>query len=93
MNTEDSWTNTVLAHARRPFEVWLSCDDCFDRSDPILEDVLDRDLPLPADLRAHLIGCPACRDEMETLAELIAADSGLDPAEGRERLDARIARP
>ncbi|MCC6269679.1 MAG: hypothetical protein IT190_00205 [Microbacteriaceae bacterium] len=92
MNTQDSWTGAVLAHARLPFEPWLSCDDCFDHSDAILEDLLDRSVPLPAEFRAHLIGCPACRDEMETLAELAAADGGLDPAEGRKQLDAQIER-
>lgn len=92
MNTDDSWTDAVLAHALRPFELWLSCDDCFDRSDAALEALLTSNVPLPADLRAHLIGCPACRDEMESLAELVAADNGSDPAEGRELLDAQIRR-
>jgi thiol-disulfide isomerase/thioredoxin len=92
MNTHESWIGAVLAQAFRPFEPWLSCDECFDRSDAVLEDLLDRNVPLPADFRAHLSGCPACRDEMESLAELAAADRGIDPAEGRARLDAQIRR-
>jgi hypothetical protein len=92
MNTHESWIGAVLAQALRPFEPWLSCDECFDRSDAVLEDLLDRNVPLPADFRAHLSGCPACRDEMESLAELAAADRGIDPAEGRARLDAQIHR-
>jgi len=90
MNTQHPWTGAVLAQAFGPFEPWLSCDECFDRSDAVLEDLLDHDVPLPADFRAHLAGCSACRDEMESLAELAAVDRGLDPADGRERLDAQI---
>ena len=90
MNTQDSWASAFLAQALRPFEPWLSCDDCFDRSDVVLEDLLDRNVPVPADFRAHLAGCPACRDEMESLAEFAAADRGIDPAAARERLDAQI---
>ncbi|HEY9499176.1 MAG TPA: hypothetical protein VIQ78_09160 [Terrimesophilobacter sp.] len=90
MNTQDSWTDAVLAHAFGRFEPWLSCDECFDRSDTLLEDLLDRNLPLPAEFRAHMAGCAACRDEMESLAELAADDRGLDPAEGRRRVDAQI---
>jgi hypothetical protein len=91
MNTQDSWTGPVLAQAFGPFEPWLSCDECFDRSDVIVNDLLDN-VPLPAGFRAHLAGCAACRDEMESLAELAATDRGLDPAEGRQRLDAQIQR-
>lgn len=92
MNSQDSWTGSVLAQAFGPFEPWLSCDECFDRSDAVLDDLLDRDVPLPADFCAHLAGCPACRDEMESLAELVAADRGFDPTEGRARLDAQLHR-
>lgn len=92
MNSQISWAGLILAQVLGPSEPWMSCDECFDRTDAILEDLVDRSVPLPADFRAHLIGCPACRDEVESLAELTAADSGLDPAEWRERLDAQIQR-
>ncbi|HEY5222469.1 MAG TPA: hypothetical protein VIJ18_05390 [Microbacteriaceae bacterium] len=91
MNTQKSWTGAILEQATGPFEPWLSCDECFDRSDAAIEDLLDRRLPLPEDLRAHLRGCSACHDEIETLAELAAADRGLDQAEGRARVDVQIA--
>ena len=90
MNTQDLWAGPILAQVLGPFEPWMSCDECFDRTDAILEDLIDRNVPLPADFRAHLLGCPACRDEVESLAELAAADNGLNPAEWRERLDAQI---
>ena len=48
--------------------------------------------PCPRTFAAHLAGCAACRDEMESLAELAAVDRGIDPAEARERLDAQIRR-
>ena len=92
MNTQDSWARAFLAQALGPFEPWLSCDDCFDRSDVVLEDLLDRNVALPADFRAHLAGCPACRDEMESLAEFAAADRGFAITEGRARLHAQIRR-
>lgn len=92
MNTQDSWTGAVLSQAFGSFEPWMSCDECFDRSDVVLDDLLDRNVPLPGVFRAHLAGCAACRDEMESLAELAAADRGIDPAEARERLDAQIRR-
>ncbi|WP_308465350.1 hypothetical protein [Rathayibacter soli] len=90
MNTQSSWTDAIVEQATGPFEPWLSCDECFERSDSALEDLLDRHVPLPEDLRAHLRGCSACSDEMETLAEIAAADRGLDPVEGRARLDVQI---
>lgn len=93
MNTQNSWTGAVLAQAFGPFQPWLSCDECFDRSDAIVEDLLDRNVPLPAEFRAHLAGCAACRDEMESLAELAATDRGIDPTEARDRLDAQIQHP
>lgn len=92
MNSQDSWTAAVLAQALGSFEPWLSCDECFDRSDAVLEDLLDRNLPLPANFCAHLAGCSACRDEMESLAELVAADRGLEPVDGLARLNAQIDR-
>jgi hypothetical protein len=92
MNTQDSWTGAVLSQAFGPFEPWMSCDECFDRSDVVLDNLLDRKVPLPQAFRAHLAGCAACRDEMESLAELAAADRGIDPVAARERLDAQIRR-
>lgn len=92
MNTQNSWTGAVLAQAFGPFEPWLSCDECFDRSDAVVDDLLERDTPIPADFAAHLAGCGACREETESLAELTAVDRGIDPAEARNRLHAQIQR-
>jgi hypothetical protein len=92
MNSQASWTEVILAQAFGPFEPWMSCDECFDRSDAVLEDLLDRNVALPPDFCAHLAGCAACLDEMESLAELAAVDRGLDPADGRVRLEAQLPR-
>lgn len=54
---------------------WMSCDECFDHLDEYVE------LPeatttewLPA-MSAHLTGCQACREEVESLVILIDSDS------------------
>jgi hypothetical protein len=52
----------------------VGCDDCFDLLDEYVELELtgqDADARIPG-LRAHLDGCPACREEHEALRELVA---------------------
>ncbi|MGH3002052.1 MAG: hypothetical protein ACRDM1_05220 [Gaiellaceae bacterium] len=52
----------------------VGCDDCFAELDRYVELELagvDADDVLPG-LRAHLDGCPACRDEYESLLVLAA---------------------
>ena len=54
----------------------LGCDECFDLLDEYVE--LERhgddaDGAVPG-MRAHLAGCPACREEHESLHALLAAD-------------------
>jgi hypothetical protein len=56
---------------------WLSCDDCFDGIDVVLEGMLARREPMPGAFRVHLLGCPVCHEEAEALATLVAADHGL----------------
>jgi hypothetical protein len=60
---------------------WLSCDDCFDEIDTVVEGILttQRD-SLSEAFRVHLLSCSVCCEEAEALATLIAADHGLDPA-------------
>lgn len=91
MSTNGAWASSILEQLTEHFEPWLSCDDCFDGSDSVLEDLLDRDIPLPESFQAHLRGCSACRDEMETLAELAAEAHGLTAAASKAKLDAQIA--
>jgi hypothetical protein len=52
----------------------IGCDECFDRLDRYVELELaggDADAEVPG-LRAHLAGCPACREEHESLLALAA---------------------
>jgi anti-sigma factor RsiW len=60
-----------------PREPEVGCDDCFDQLDRYVEAELaghDVDGLLPG-VRAHLDGCPACREEHESLRALVAADA------------------
>jgi len=55
----------------------LDCDDCFDQLDRYVELEL-RGAPADAlvpGLRAHLVGCPACAEEHESLLALLELDS------------------
>ena len=57
----------------------VGCDECFDRIDRYVELELageDVEAALPG-LRAHLAGCPACREEHESLRALVANDRAL----------------
>jgi hypothetical protein len=55
----------------------LDCDECFARLDRYVELEIAGE---PADelvpgLRAHLVGCPACAEEHESLRALLELDS------------------
>jgi hypothetical protein len=57
----------------------LTCEQCFDQLDRYVELELageDVDAALPG-LRAHLDGCPACREEHESLRALVGGDQAL----------------
>jgi hypothetical protein len=54
----------------------VGCDVCFDELDRYVElEVagLDADAAVPG-LRAHLDGCPVCREEHESLYALVTAE-------------------
>ena len=59
-----------------PAEPEIGCDACFEELDRYVELELagkDADAAVPG-LRAHLEGCPACREEHDSLRALVAAD-------------------
>ena len=59
-----------------PAEPEIGCDACFDALDRYVELELagaDADAAIPG-LRAHLEGCPACREEHESLRALVAGE-------------------
>ena len=54
----------------------IGCEECFERLDEYVELELrgaDADTRVPG-MRNHLAGCPACRDEHESLRALIAGE-------------------
>jgi anti-sigma factor RsiW len=56
----------------------LSCERCFELLDEYVDRELDGDDPdacVPG-MRAHLQGCPACREDHESLRALVAAERG-----------------
>lgn len=57
---------------------WMSCDECFDYLDEFVDlvDPAEADVSewVPAML-AHLAGCGACREEVESLRVLLSSDS------------------
>jgi predicted anti-sigma-YlaC factor YlaD len=54
----------------------LTCERCFELLDEYVElelESADADVRVPG-MRAHLDGCPACREEHESLRDLLRAD-------------------
>ena len=66
----------ALGRLLGPAEPEVGCDVCFDELDRYVELELageDVDKTIPG-LRAHLDGCPACREEHESLHALVAGE-------------------
>jgi hypothetical protein len=66
----------VLGRLLGPPEPEVDCDVCFDELDRYVELEVagkDADAAIPG-LRAHLGGCPACREEHESLRALVSGD-------------------
>jgi len=67
----------MLARLLGPAEPEIGCDQCFDQLDSYLDLQLaghDADTAFPG-LHAHLHGCPACREDYESLRALISAQN------------------
>jgi hypothetical protein len=66
----------TLARLLGPAAPEVGCDACFERLDAYVELELagaDADAAFPG-LGAHLQGCPACREEHESLVALVGGD-------------------
>jgi hypothetical protein len=73
--TDDEQRQHLLHRLLGPSAAEIGCDECFDQLDGYVEaDVAggNADEAFPG-LRAHLAGCPACREEHESLRDLLAA--------------------
>ncbi len=69
----------ALGRLLGPAEAEIGCDACFDQLDRYVELELaggDTDAKLPG-FRAHLDGCPACREEHESLRALVGGEQVL----------------
>jgi predicted anti-sigma-YlaC factor YlaD len=59
-----------------PAQEEILCDECFEKIDEYVDLELrgeSADAAVPG-LRAHLDGCPACREEYESLSALVRSD-------------------
>ena len=69
----------ALGRLLGPAEPEIGCDACFDQIDRYVEVELaggDTDAEFPG-FRAHLDGCPACREEHESLRALVGGEQVL----------------
>ena len=68
--------NDVVGRLLGPAEPEVGCEVCFEELDRYVELELtgaDADAAIPG-LRAHLDGCPACREEHESLFALVSGE-------------------
>ena len=66
----------ALGRLLGPAEPEIGCDECFELLDRYVELELaraDADAAVPG-LRAHLSGCPACREEHESLRARVGGE-------------------
>ena len=77
--TERPELRQALGRLLGPKEPEIGCDECFALLDQYVELELsgeDADAAIPG-LRAHLEGCPACREEHESLRALVGGEQAL----------------
>jgi anti-sigma factor RsiW len=77
--TERPELRQALGRLLGPKEPEIGCDECFALLDQYVELELsgeDPDAAIPG-LRAHLEGCPACREEHESLRALVGGEQAL----------------
>jgi anti-sigma factor RsiW len=74
---ESSNTGKLVARLLGPAGPEVSCETCFEELDRFVEVELsgaEADALVPG-LRSHLDGCPACREEYESLRALVRSDA------------------
>jgi hypothetical protein len=79
VTSETPNTRRAAARLLGPVGPELSCEECFAQLDRYVEIELDgggdADSMVPG-MRTHLQGCPACREDHESLKEFVAASGG-----------------
>ena len=79
MTMEQPDLTQALGRLLGPAGLEVGCDECFAELDRYVELELagtDADLVIPG-LRAHLVGCSACREEHESLRALVGGKQKL----------------
>jgi hypothetical protein len=74
--TGDFKIKPTLERLLGPAEPEVGCDVCFQELDRFVELELagaDADAAIPG-LRAHLVGCPACREDHDSLFALVSSE-------------------
>jgi anti-sigma factor RsiW len=77
MSTEPR-RDELLARLLGPAGPEVSCEECFELLDAYVDAELagaDADARLPG-MREHLEGCPACREDHESLRDFVRSDAG-----------------
>ena len=77
MTTKDS-KRELIVRLLGPKEAEVSCEECCELLDEYVDlepAGEDADARLPG-MRAHLEGCPACREDRESLHDLVACSDG-----------------
>jgi hypothetical protein len=73
--TESFEIKQTLGRLLGPAGPEVGCDVCFEELDRYVElelDGADADAAIPG-LRAHLLGCPACREDHDSLFALVSS--------------------
>jgi predicted anti-sigma-YlaC factor YlaD len=76
MTTSDHNRKEALDRVLGPSEFEVTCEQCFELLDEYVELELtgaDADRQLPG-VRTHFQGCPACREDYESLRDLVRSD-------------------
>ncbi len=80
----------VIGRLTADTEPWLSCDDCFEQVDVVIDAVMSSAALIAEEFRIHLLCCPACHEEARALAAIVAADYDMSQAQAVTRLDSAI---
>jgi hypothetical protein len=76
MSASDHKHDEILKRVLGPTGLEVTCEQCFELLDQYVELELagtDVDAQLPG-VRTHLDGCPACREDHESLRALVLAE-------------------
>ena len=87
MTTPSPLSRAAVQRLTLASDPWLSCDDCFDQVDEMIEQTLTGTGTMSAAFRVHLRACAVCRHEAYSLATLVAPDHGVAPASVSAELD------